>query len=71
MSSMPQHVHILFVPRDPDYRIRRILQSVKQPVMRRAINFLRAYPSRVPRAACLPVHWRTSRQWHPKSDLVG
>ncbi len=38
---MPEHVHILFVPRDPNYRIRRILQSVKQPVMRRAINFLK------------------------------
>lgn len=38
---MPEHLHILFVPLDPNYRIRRVLQSVKQPVMRRAINFLR------------------------------
>ncbi len=35
---MPEHVHILFLPRDPRYRIRGILQSIKQPVMRRALN---------------------------------
>jgi putative transposase len=37
---MPEHVHILFAPLDPGYRIRRILQSIKQPVSRRAINWL-------------------------------
>ena len=38
---MPEHVHILFVPCDPGYRIRRVLQSIKQPVMRRTINYLK------------------------------
>src|SRR5262245_19319582 len=39
---MPEHVHALFVPLDSNYRIRRILQSIKQPPMRRAINWLRS-----------------------------
>ena len=45
---MPEHVHLLFVPRDPQYRLSRILQSIKQPVMRRAINFLKQHdPARL------------------------
>ncbi len=40
---MPDHVHILFVPCDAQYRIRNVLQSIKQPVMRRALNFLREH----------------------------
>jgi ABC-type glycerol-3-phosphate transport system permease component len=35
---MPEHVHVLFVPLDPAYRIRGVLQSIKQPVMRLALN---------------------------------
>src|SRR5439155_23585365 len=38
---MPDHVHILFFPSNPNYSIRSILQSIKQPVMRRALNSLR------------------------------
>ena len=38
---MPEHVHILLVPLDANYRIRSILQSLKQPVARRALNYLR------------------------------
>jgi putative transposase len=38
---MPEHVHVLFAPLDAAYRIRIILQSIKQPPMRRAINWLR------------------------------
>lgn len=38
---MPDHVHVLFAPRDPHYRIRQVLQAIKQPVARRAVGFLR------------------------------
>jgi len=40
---MPEHVHVLFLPRDPQYRVRTILQTIKQPVMRRAINYLQEH----------------------------
>ncbi len=36
------------------------------------ITIHRSHPNWVPRAACLPVHWRTSRQWHPNQrSLLG
>ena len=38
---MPEHVHVLLFPQDPTYQIKRVLQSIKQPVMRRALNYLR------------------------------
>jgi len=38
---MPEHVHILILPRDPDYEISRILWRIKRPVGRRAITYLR------------------------------
>ena len=38
---MPNHVHLLFCPKRNDYRIAPILQSIKQPVARRAIASMR------------------------------
>ena len=38
---MPDHVHLLLWPRDPSYRIRTVLQGIKQPVARRTIDGLR------------------------------
>ena len=40
---MPEHAHVLFVPLSGDYRVARLLQSLKQPVARRAIAFLREH----------------------------
>ncbi len=40
-AIMPNHVHLLFCPQRNDYRIAPILQSIKQPVARRAIASLR------------------------------
>jgi len=37
---MPEHVHLLIKPTMPEYSISRILQSIKQPVARRAIFHL-------------------------------
>jgi putative transposase len=37
---MPEHVHLLIHPRQPDYRISTILWAIKRPVARRAILFL-------------------------------
>jgi putative transposase len=39
-SFMPEHVHLIVFPRQPEYEIRRILAGIKQPVARRAIDFL-------------------------------
>src|SRR5208283_1220865 len=38
---MPEHVHLLVVPKNPDYDMVRILRSIKQPVGQRAIAYLR------------------------------
>lgn len=37
---MPEHVHVLIWPRQPECRIARVLRHVKRPVARRAIAFL-------------------------------
>jgi putative transposase len=39
---MPEHAHILLMPRSEQYDIARILKSIKQPVARKAMNYLRA-----------------------------
>ncbi len=38
---MPKHVHLLICPQVVDYSIARILQSIKQPVGRRCIRYLK------------------------------
>jgi len=38
---MPEHAHLLIFPRNESYSISDILQSIKQPVARKAIRFLR------------------------------
>ena len=38
---MPSHVHLLVCPRSGEYSISGILLSIKQPVSRKAVNYLR------------------------------
>ena len=38
---MPNHVHLIIHPRQDPYSIARILRSIKQPVSRRALEYLR------------------------------
>ncbi len=38
---MPNHVHLLICPRTADYSISGILRSIKQPVSRKAIDYLK------------------------------
>ena len=38
---MPEHVHLLILPRGEDYSIRRILTAIKWPVARWALDYLR------------------------------
>ncbi len=38
---MPEHVHVIVWPREPDYEIRRIRTALKVPVQRKALSFLR------------------------------
>jgi len=38
---MPEHVHLLICPRTSEYSIAEILRSIKQPVSRRAVLYLR------------------------------
>jgi putative transposase len=39
---MPEHLHVLFLSRRASYDIARILQTIKQPVARRTIAWLKA-----------------------------
>ena len=39
---MPEHAHVLLLPRESDYDISMIIKSIKQSVGRKAIEFLRA-----------------------------
>jgi putative transposase len=38
---MPNHVHLLICPNQPEYYISSILASIKQSTARRALNYLR------------------------------
>lgn len=40
---MPEHVHLVIHPREPEYDISRILWRIKRPVGRKAIAFLRTH----------------------------
>ena len=40
---MPEHVHLLLFPHRREYSIAKILQSIKQPVGRRCIMYLKQY----------------------------
>jgi putative transposase len=72
---MPEHVHVLFWPRDPTYRIRSILQSIKQPVARTAVSVFResdpgllaklVVPPRPGEEIARPCHTTRHRFWQP------
>jgi putative transposase len=38
---MPNHVHLVIHPRQEQYSIAQVLRSIKQPVSRRALEYLR------------------------------
>jgi len=38
---MPEHAHVLILPRRPDYHVAMILKAIKQPVARKAMAHLR------------------------------
>src|SRR5437773_12154705 len=38
---MPEHVHLILFPREETYDIGGVLSSIKQPVAKRAVNFVR------------------------------
>src|SRR5207253_11093178 len=38
---MPEHVHLLIYPRRPQYDVQIILQNIKEPVGRQAVEYLR------------------------------
>ena len=38
---MPEHAHLLIVPRKPQYDIDKIFGSIKQPVAQRALSYVR------------------------------
>ena len=59
---MPEHVHVLLLPGQPDYQMSAILKTIKQPVGQRAINFLKTEaPQWLER---LEVTWPNGRVEH-------
>jgi putative transposase len=59
---MPDHVHALLLPSAPHCNIAKILASIKQPVARRAMNFLREH--KAPLLKQLEVVWPDGRIEH-------
>jgi putative transposase len=59
---MPEHAHVLMFPRNETYDVSRILQSIKQSVSRRAVNYLKQHaPEWLER---LKVVWPGGRTEH-------
>ena len=56
---MPEHVHVLLLPRRPQYRIASILKAIKQSVSRRGVHFLRDCAPEL--LEPLKVTWPTGR----------
>ena len=63
---MPEHVHRLIYPTQLDYSISRILSSLKQPVSKRAIVYVRKHaPDFLARMTDTQPNGKTSlRFWH-------
>ncbi|MCA9244053.1 MAG: transposase, partial [Phycisphaerales bacterium] len=40
---MPEHVHLVIYPRSRDFALRRVLSSIKLPVTRRAVRYVRQH----------------------------
>jgi putative transposase len=61
---MPEHAHVMVYPRDPVYDISAILKAIKQPVGRKAIQFLEeAAPEWLPRISVPCGHGTQRRFW--------
>jgi putative transposase len=59
---MPEHVHLLVFPAHDGYSISDLLKSIKQPVARKAINYLRI--NAPDRLETLRVTWPAGRVEH-------
>jgi putative transposase len=60
---MPNHVHLLICPRKPKYSISNILLSIKQPVSRKAVDYLKNNnPNGLKHLATSQIH-RPYRFW--------
>ena len=61
---MPDHVHVLLLPRQEDYSISAILKSLKQSVSRRAMRFLKvSAPEWLDRLAVVRPSGRTEHRF--------
>jgi putative transposase len=48
---MPEHVHLVVYPRQPEYDVSLILKAIKEPVGRKAVKYLREHaPEWIPRS---------------------
>ena len=55
---MPEHVHLLVVPRRFPYDVAQFLRSVKQPPSRRLSNWLKKHDPQLRDAMCVPSRTR-------------
>src|SRR5262245_41595703 len=61
---MPEHVHLVVYPRQPVYDIRAILKSIKEPVGRRAVAYLKRHaPQWLPRISVRHGKRNVRRFW--------
>jgi putative transposase len=63
---MPNHVHLLLMPRQPVYRMATIRTAIKEPVARQAIEYLSEHaPEWLPRITVRRGKRERRRFWQP------
>jgi len=61
---MPEHVHLIVYPQQPNYDVSQILKRIKEPVGRKAVKFLReSSPDWLPRITVQRGKRRERRFW--------
>ncbi len=72
-AIMPEHVHLLILPRRKDYEMRRILAAIKAPVSRSAKSFLQTTQNEdwLRRLTAKDRKRETFRFWQPGGGYDG
>jgi putative transposase len=63
---MPEHVHLIIYPQQPEYDVSLILKKVKEPVGRRAVKYLREHsPDSLQRISAQRGDRQVRQFWQP------
>jgi putative transposase len=67
---MPEHAHVLVYPRQPIYKVSRILSVIKEPMARKAIRQIRDYAPRLERRSSVPENWCPPKSFRNCRNLM-